>query len=168
MNYALWGDRVLAFLIDAAINLVVGLLVLAIVYALGIAMTVVGGSMADDAGNRGQNNPVANLLATGGCFTCFCGPLLAVPLVTLIVGLFNKVYLIHRRGCSIGQGFMKLRVVGPHGERVPHKTLFLRLFVQVLLSIIWVVSLLSILWPLWDPRRQALHDKAVDTFVIKV
>jgi uncharacterized RDD family membrane protein YckC len=31
-----------------------------------------------------------------------------------------------------------------------------------------IYSLLNSLWPAWDPRRQALHDKAARTNVVRV
>jgi len=31
----------------------------------------------------------------------------------------------------------------------------------------WVYSLLDDLWPLWDGQRQALHDKAARTNVVR-
>ena len=85
----------------------------------------------------------------------------------LLFGVFNKVYLVHKRGCSIGQRFMKLRVVGEHGEPLTLGKLVLRLLIQVGFAFIAIVELLNLLWPLWDPKRQALHDKAVNSFVIK-
>jgi uncharacterized RDD family membrane protein YckC len=33
------------------------------------------------------------------------------------------------------------------------------------LSPLWIVDLL---WPLWDSKRQTLHDKVVDTVVVRV
>jgi uncharacterized RDD family membrane protein YckC len=34
-------------------------------------------------------------------------------------------------------------------------------------AVLWLVSLLDILWPLWDSKRQALHDKVARTNVVK-
>jgi uncharacterized RDD family membrane protein YckC len=47
-------------------------------------------------------------------------------------------------------------------------TAVLRLLCTVGLGFVPVVGgALDLLWPLWDPQRQTLHDKAVGTFVIK-
>jgi uncharacterized RDD family membrane protein YckC len=42
-----------------------------------------------------------------------------------------------------------------------------RTIVQILLSYTVIVGLLSDLFPLWDARRQTLHDKAAGTVVIR-
>ena len=31
----------------------------------------------------------------------------------------------------------------------------------------YLLTLINYLWPLWDPRNQALHDKMCDTVVLK-
>ena len=33
--------------------------------------------------------------------------------------------------------------------------------------VIWIVSLVDLLWPLKDPQRQALHDKIAGTQVVR-
>jgi uncharacterized RDD family membrane protein YckC len=40
--------------------------------------------------------------------------------------------------------------------------------VTAFLTPLILFSLLDGLWPLWDPKRQALHDKLVNSVVIKV
>ena len=166
MNYATWADRVLAAIID-------GLLVMAALIVLYVVITIIslliggigmglGGAAGGDSG--GAIAGVAMLGVWGICCIAF----VVLPIVSLGVGLYNKVYLVGKRGCSIGQGIMKLNVVTASGGRVPTGTLVLRLLVQMAFGFVPLLPLLSILWPLWDPQRQALHDKAVGTFVIKV
>jgi uncharacterized RDD family membrane protein YckC len=57
------------------------------------------------------------------------------------------------------------------GNIPPLGTLFIRLLVQVGMSFVPFLSifliLLDVLWPLWDEKKQTLHDKAAGTFVIK-
>jgi uncharacterized RDD family membrane protein YckC len=84
-----------------------------------------------------------------------------------VAGLYNKVYLVAQRGFSVGQGVMKLRVVTQQGGLVPTSTLVLRLLITSAFGLLIIVPLLDLLWPLWDEKRQTLHDKAVGTFVIK-
>jgi uncharacterized RDD family membrane protein YckC len=38
--------------------------------------------------------------------------------------------------------------------------------IQVLSAVVSMLSLLDYLWPLWDSKRQALHDKIADTQVV--
>jgi uncharacterized RDD family membrane protein YckC len=35
-------------------------------------------------------------------------------------------------------------------------------------SVVTIYLFLDVLWPLWDSRRQALHDKVARTVVVKV
>ena len=61
---------------------------------------------------------------------------------------------------------MNLKTVDPQGKSLEMGKAFLRLIVQAAMSFIWFLSILDYLWPLWDVRRQTLHDKAVDSYVI--
>jgi uncharacterized RDD family membrane protein YckC len=92
--------------------------------------------------------------------------LLLTPVSTLLVGAYNKVYLVSTRGYSVGHGMMKIKVVNAQGDKLDMGKAFVRLIVQAAMSLIWFLSLLDHLWPLWDVRRQTLHDKAVDSYVI--
>jgi len=117
-----------------------------------------GALLAMVAGVGGRN------FAGGLC----CMLVLLFPLASLLVGLFNRVYLVATRGCSIGQGAMKLIVVDANGKFLTVGTAFIRLLAQVGLGFLpFVGPLLDLLWPLWDERRQTLHDKAVGSFVLK-
>jgi len=63
---------------------------------------------------------------------------------------------------------MKLKVVDAQGNLISMGTCIIRLLATVGLGLVPVVGgFLDLLWPLWDPQRQTLHDKAVGTFVIK-
>ncbi len=162
MNYATWVDRVIAALIDFAI--VAGVyLVLSLIFAGAFAGLGGLASLTDAA-----NNPeAANVVGGLSCLGCF-GAMFIPLLVYFGIGLWNKVWLPAKRGYSIGQGVMKLRIVGPEGNFVPFGTLVIRLLITVAFGFIPFLPLLDLLWPLWDDRRQTLHDKAVNTFVVKV
>jgi len=146
--YAQWADRVIGYLIDSVI---VG----AVMFVLYLIM---GGLLAA-LGSMGSN------LAGGMC----CVMILLFPISTLLVGLYNRVYLVAQRGASIGQGIMHLKVVDINGNLLTMGTAVIRLLAQVALSFVPVVGpLLDLLWPLWDEKRQTLHDKAVGSFVLKM
>jgi uncharacterized RDD family membrane protein YckC len=103
-------------------------------------------------------------MSAGGCCIAF----VLFPVVTLLVGLYNKIYLVSKRGASIGQGIMKLKVVNERGELLSMGATSLRLLAQIGIGLVpFVGSLLDLLWPLWDEKRQTLHDKAVNSLVIK-
>jgi uncharacterized RDD family membrane protein YckC len=146
MDYAQWGTRVLGYLIDTAL---VGAVLMVLHLALGglFAATLGGGSES---------------AAVGVC----CVWLLLAFVSTLLVGLYNRVYLVSQRGASIGQGVVKVKVVDANGQLLSQGTALIRLLAQAGMGLIPVLPLLDLLWPLWDIRRQTLHDKAVNCYVI--
>jgi uncharacterized RDD family membrane protein YckC len=147
-TYAQWADRVVGYLID---SLLVGAGMLVLYLVLGSVLAMLSG--------LGSN------LAGGMC----CMMILIFPVATLLVGLFNRVYLVAQRGSSIGQGVMKLKVVDINGNLLTMGTALIRLLAQVGLSFVPMVGpLLDLLWPLWDEKRQTLHDKAVGSYVLKM
>jgi uncharacterized RDD family membrane protein YckC len=153
MRYAEWIDRVIAALIDGALT-----------FAVMIVLFIIFGALtAASAGVGGSDNPLP-----GGIF---CIGMLITSISVFGLGIFNKVFLVSKRGASIGQGVMKLKVVDATGNIPPLGTLFIRLLVQVGMSFVPFLSifliLLDVLWPLWDEKKQTLHDKAAGTFVIK-
>ena len=147
-TYALWADRVVGYLIDMVL---VGV-------GMGVLYLVLGGLFAMMAG-LGSN------IAGGMC----CMMILLFPVSSLLVGLFNGVYLVAQRGASIGQGVMNLKVVDINGNLLSTGTAFIRLIARVALGFVPMVGpLLDLLWPLWDEKRQTLHDKAVGSYVLKL
>ena len=136
-TYAQWADRVVGFLIDM---LLVGA-------GMGVLYLVVGGLFAMMAG-LGSN------LAGGAC----CMMVVLFPVASLLVGLYNGVYLVAQRGSSIGQGVMGLKVVDINGNLLTTQTALIRLLARVGLSFV----------PMWDDKRQTLHDKAVGSYVLKL
>jgi uncharacterized RDD family membrane protein YckC len=125
---------------------------------MGILYALLGGLLAVASSGMGSDN-----LAGGMC----CVMIVLFPVSTLVVGIFNRVYLVSTRGSSIGQGVMKLKVVDANGNLLSFGTAMLRLLAQIGLGLIPLGSILDLLWPLWDDKRQTLHDKAVSSFVIK-
>ena len=164
MNYALWVDRVLAALADGGIALLVMFILYVLLFVLGGIGSMLIGAGEAAVSERGQ---AGGLCCRFGCSTC-CLFFILPPVSYLLAGLLNKVYLVSKRGSSVGQGLMKLKVVDSHGNIIPMGTAVLRLLCTVGLGFVPVVGgALDLLWPLWDPQRQTLHDKAVGTFVIK-
>ena len=145
-GYATWGNRVVGFLIDA---LLIGA-------GMAVLYLVLGTVLAGIAGLGGHG------AANGMC----CMLLLLFPVATLLVGFYNSVYLIAQRGFSIGQGVVKVKVVDAYGYLLTQGTAFVRLLARVGLGFVPFGSLLDMLWPLWDDRRQTLHDKAVGCYVV--
>jgi len=148
-TYAVWTDRVIGYLID---SILVGV-------GMAILYGIAGAFLAMISGLGGHD------LAGGMC----CMLILLFPIASLLVGVFNRVYLVSTRGASIGQGVMRLKVVDANGNLLTMGTAFIRLLAQVGLSFVPIVGpLLDLMWPLWDEKRQTLHDKAVGCYVLKL
>jgi len=147
-TYAQWADRVVGYLLD---SLLVGAGMLLLYLILGSFFAMLAG-----LGSQ-----------LGGAMCCMM--ILLFPMASLLVGFYNRVYLVAQRGSSIGQGVMKLKVVDVNGNLLTTGTALIRLLAQVALSFLPLVGpLLDLMWPLWDEKRQTLHDKAVGSFVLKM
>jgi len=97
---------------------------------------------------------IAGLAGHGAFGGMCCMFFLLFPVATLVVGLYNGVYLIALRGYSIGQGVVHIKVVDASGNLLTQGRRFVRLVVRVGLSFVAVPALLDMLWPLWDERGQ--------------
>jgi uncharacterized RDD family membrane protein YckC len=153
MDYATWSSRVFGYLIDSVFVLV-AMCALYVVATLVFGSAMSMGSLVGSSGLQG--------LGGLGC----CCMLSLFPVASLAVGLYNKVYLVSQRGFSVGQGVMNLKVVDEQNHLLSQGAALLRLVAHAGLSFIPFLGLIDLLWPLWDDRRQTLHDKAVGCFVI--
>lgn len=147
-GYASWADRAIGYIVDS----------LFVVGAMLVLYVVLGGFLGSVAALGGSGSGVAG----GMC----CGMIVMFPIATLLVGIYNRVYLVSLRGYSIGQGLMKLKVIDANGQLLTQSNALIRLLAQAALGFIPFVGVLDLLWPLWDDRCQTLHDKAVGSFVI--
>ncbi len=156
MRYAEWGQRVPGALIDGLISGGAAIVLIVIAMTLGLL-----GSAAGGGGDTGSS-------IMGGLM---CIGVVLAGVASLGVGLYNKVFLVAKRGASIGQGIMGLKMVDAAGNLPQMGSLIIRLLVSVGLGMIPMVGTLGViidyLWPLWDEKKQTLHDKVAGTFVIK-
>ena len=153
LPYASWGDRALGYIIDSLF--VFGVLIILWIVMGSFVLGLVGFHSVTSF------NPSQGM-AQGVC----CTGLILLPLSSLLVGLYNRMYLVSVRGCSIGQGVMKLKVVDAQGRLLSMGAALGRLLAHVAFGFIPFLSLLDLLWPLWDAYRQTLHDKVVGCYVI--
>lgn len=71
------------------------------------------------------------------------------------------------RGQTPGQAVMGLKLVGVvSNSPIGGGQALVRWLVAWLLNLCCVGGILDYLWPLWDQRRQTLHDKAVGSIVV--
>ncbi len=137
INYASWGERLAAYLIDG-----------------GIMTLLFFCSQIPLASTNSQTNP-SNTVALLSC------------LILLIELVFNAVYFVGlttASGQTVGKKIMGIRVLSQDGSRVTISqalTRYIGYFVGTLILYI------GFLWPLWDAQHQALHDKLAGTIVIR-
>lgn len=87
--------------------------------------------------------------------------------VSFVAGLLYASLLIAYRTQTLGMSAVGTRCVDANtGAPISVGRAFGRSLVSELLGITVIGGILDVLWPLWDPRNQTLHDKAVNTLVV--
>lgn len=81
------------------------------------------------------------------------------------ISLGYPIYFIGKSGATPGKKIMKIRVVKADGSAVGYGGAFLREVVGKFIS--GIILLIGYFWMLWDPNKQALHDKIAGTYVVK-
>ena len=156
-GYASWADRAIGYIIDSLFVAAVAVVLLVLLGGLFGGMATMG-----TLGGSDGLGALAGGLPSGLC----CAMIVIFPAATLLVGLYNRVYLVSQRGYSIGQGVMKLKTIDANGRLLTQGNALIRLLAQAALGFIPFAGVLDLLWPLWDERRQTLHDKAIGSFVV--
>jgi uncharacterized RDD family membrane protein YckC len=150
--YADWGTRAAAALIDFIVVLVG--------CAVFVAAAVAGASLRTPPGQYGQGG------ISGAGIT-----VIALSLVALAAFFFGY-HLLHGSGTgqTLGKRIVAIQVRDAQtGGRISYARAFGRYLAQVFAWLILpILVFVDLLWPLWDDRLQTLHDKAVNTVVIKV
>jgi uncharacterized RDD family membrane protein YckC len=87
-----------------------------------------------------------------------------------LVFIAYVTYMWSSRGQTVGMMVLNLKVVdavtgGP--LTLPKALIRAVVLYAELLFCICIVGLVAGLWMIWDPRRQAIHDKAAGTVVLK-
>jgi uncharacterized RDD family membrane protein YckC len=138
--YASWGRRLGAYLLDTVILVVPLLLVIVAVF------------VADPG-----EDSAAWYLAV-------------VAYVALIVLPFVYFTFFHgdARGQTPGKRLVGIRVVSDAtGNRIGYGRAFGRYVMTVVFGLLVIPWVLDYLWPLWDRKNQALHDKIVGSVVVR-
>ncbi len=98
------------------------------------------------------------------------GPPPPVALSLVVYLLYNGVYRPASGTRSWGKAVMGLRLVRGDGSPLGRGRCLLRFALHVALLVLGLrthgLLLLGFIWALWDPRRQAWHDKLLDTIVV--
>ena len=150
--YTNYAARVGAWIIDWVITSIIGSIALLPLHAVH--------QVSSSAVNGAQPKPVFGVtVTTQGLF-----------LFILIVIFYTTALTGSTRGQTIGMMAVRARAVdAASGAPIGYARALGRVFLEyVLLFLLIVPWVLDMLFPLWDARRQTLHDKATNTVVIKV
>ena len=157
---ASWGKRVGAALID---GLVVGIPAVIIMLALGV------GAFASADFECTTVNGVTN--CTGGDTSFFVAFALTQGVPYLVFAIYGTLMNGSERGQTVGKMVLKIQVRDEAtGGPIGYGKAFLRWLVGAGLSLLTcgIGGLVDALFPLWDNKRQTIHDKAVSSLVVEL
>lgn len=87
---------------------------------------------------------------------------------SIISAVYDFALIAWWAGQTVGNRAVRTRVVDAQtGGPVDPRRSAIRAGVMWVLTITFVGGILDILWPLWDRRKQTLHDKAAGTLVVR-
>ncbi len=106
------------------------------------------------------------------------GSVVAIGAVAFVVGLIYTIGFLSWKQATPGKLAVGLRVRLRESPELPLSAIFVRWVTQSgapgLLGLVPVVgflaslfTLLDVLWPLWDEKNQAIHDKVAKTNVVR-
>ena len=153
-SLAEWWKRLVAFIIDGLV--------------VGIPANIILGALGMGATRSIQVDPATGQMTGGG------GYFMAILVGSLA---FQVVFLIYfavlngsQSGQTLGKKLMKIAVRKESGGPLGVGPAALRYIVYGALAAFTcgLGGLLDGLWPLWDSKRQALHDKVVNSVVVDV
>ncbi len=92
-----------------------------------------------------------------------------ILLSALIVIIYGTAFVGSRRGQTPGMMVVRVRAIdAASGQPIGHaRALGRAAFEYLLIWILFIPWVVDMLFPLWDPRRQTLHDKVTNTVVVK-
>jgi len=167
---ASWWWRVLAVLIDNLITTAIVTVITFPVWRSLYATMVSYFNAVMDAQRSGVTPPTLNAtdLISGS-------NQLILTSVTLGVGMLYHVVFLRWKSATPGKLICGLRVVPVDRGRDPGplawSSIFIRAAIWVLpgiSSFLSLITLVDVLFPLWHPKRQALHDIAAKTQVVRL
>lgn len=99
--------------------------------------------------------------------------MIAGGIAVLVIGiiLVAIIYLraLGRTGQTWGRKITNIRVIGRDSlQPIGVGKALGRYLIQVVFNMVPFLSLLDILWMLWDDQKQTLHDKVVGSIVVEV
>ena len=94
--------------------------------------------------------------------------MVSVVLLSVTIGGLYSVTMVHLRGATLGKLWLGLRVRPWAAEGLPTWGQAVKRWAsgELLAQVVSIYGWLDYLWPLWDDRKQALHDKWPGTVVV--
>lgn len=169
-----WWHRVGAYLIDFV---VLGLVITALAFPFIRDVLTAFREYLDVAMTAAQNGQPAP--STAALTEKIAGSTLVIGVIGLAVNLVYTVCFLLWKQATPGKLAVGLRVRLRERPDLPLTSICLRWLVQTFLpgalgqiplvgALFSLFGLLDDLWPLWDSKKQALHDKAAKTNVVRV
>ncbi len=155
VTFSSWGRRLAAYLLDGILQTIMTLGI-----AVGVGFFVYSQASGSDRDSAG-----------------WAAGVIAYVVLAIVWFVAYPPLTMRRQGDRNGQTWAKqwlgIRVIREDGQPVTAGTALIR---DVLMQdfvigfvgsfVFYVPWILDGLWPLWDERNQALHDKVANTFVI--
>lgn len=139
-NYVGFGTRLVAALVD-------GIIITVIYSVAGVLLGVVLGYEVGNALSKLSDSGIGFLLN-----------------FILVVGYY--ILYQHSAGQTLGKKAFRIKVVDDKGQTPSYLTFFLREVIGKFVSVL--ILFIGYLMVLWDPKKQALHDKIAGTYVVRV
>jgi len=151
---ASFSERIPGFLLDIPIivgECVAALIVVGIIVNLLLLALTGGRGLKSGSGSEASVEAISAVLA-------------------LLPVLYNKVYLVSRRGATVGQRVRKLRVIDARGANLSLGRASLRFLLEAGFVLIPFFPFIDLPWPIvvWNSNpklAQTLHDKAAGSYV---
>ena len=169
-----WWRRVLALVVDGLVVGIIGALI-ALPWIRDVLHTY---SDWFDEIMRTSDSGSSSTIDTGQLQRDVAGPLAIIGLINVAPGFAYHVGFLMWKQATPGKLMLGLRVrLRERPGPMPLSTVLLRWLGQFGVGILTVVpyigtigslySLLDYLWPLWDDKKQAIHDKIAKTNVVR-
>lgn len=166
---AQWPQRALAMIIDALLVLV---LVEPIAFVTGLsARAAEAQQRAMDALQQMLANPQAHPDINQLTQDVYSPAVMGLRALTLVIAIVYGTAMIAWRGQTVGKMALGIRVVpvdeGRHVGGLGVSRALKRQGAYQLMTLIWPLDMINVLMPLWERRRQSLHDKIAKTQVVR-
>lgn len=149
-----FGNRLVAQIID---GIILGIAFSLLLIPFGGIATLVG--LNSDSIENSSDEAAAALIGLAGV------SLVGLILFSLIAPFIYEALMISSaKQATVGKIVMKIKVVGPEGERLTFGQAVGRSLIKYISS---NLCILLWLWPLFNPEEQALHDLVIKSYVVK-